>query len=328
MTIDVGPTAEQIETMRRNIFSRVLTSSDQVAVPAPHPRRTGRRIGFTALSVVGVTAALVITSVIAPIGAGGGATAEAAEFLASAAAATIETSDPVVEPGQYLRIATNATYMASTGEAGYNESWLAPSTGVLYIPADRSEEWVWERHPVRPTVFFGDTRERALLHYQQTLGDPDLDAVLRAKGGAFYDSPPRDYGMDEMPRDPSSLRDHFYDHFVGGSASIDEDVWVRMTDLLRTGEVPADLRAALYKAIALIPGVQLIDDHAALDGRTGVALGRVEPTRGTRPEIIIDPRTGLLIGERTVTLIQRGEIPPGTVIGSTSVRTTVVNSAP
>ena len=51
--------------------------------------------------------------------------------------------------------------------------------------------------------------------------------------------------MDQMPRDPAALRGHFYDAYTGGSASIDEDVWVRIADLLRTGEVPADLRAAL-----------------------------------------------------------------------------------
>ena len=330
MTTDVGPTAEQVDTMRRNIFNRVAPSSDLVAMPARRPRRTGRRIGFATLGVGTLAAALIVTGIVVPIGAGGGASAEAAAFLDSAAAATIKTSDPVVKPGQYLRIATNANYGASTGEAGYEEYWLAPSTGVLYIPADKSDEWVWERHPLQPTVFYGNTEEIALQQYQEWLGDPDLDAVLRGYGGNFYDNPRRDYGMDELPRDPSALRDYFYGKYTDGSASIDEDVWVRITDLLRTGEVPADLRAALYRAIALIPGVEIIDEQAALDGRTGVALGRVEPARGStsREEIIIDPTTGLIIGERTVILARQGEIPSGTVVSSASIETTVVNSAP
>jgi hypothetical protein len=330
MTTDVGPTADQVDTIRRNILDRVAPSGDLVAMPAPRRRRTSRRIGFAAIGVGGLAAALIVTSVVLPIGAGGRATAEATEFLDSAATATIETSDPVVEPGQYLRIATNAVYGASTGEAGYDEYWLAPSSGVLYIPAERSDEWVWERHPLQPTVFFGNTEGIALQRYQEWLGDPDLNAVLRGADGKFYDSPRSDHGMDTMPRNPSALRDYFYDNYTGGSASVDEDVWVRITDLLRTGEVPADLRAALYRAIALIPGVEIIDDQAALDGRTGVALGRVEPARGStsREEIIIDPKTGLMIGERTVTVAQLGEIPPGTVISSTSIETSVVDSAP
>ena len=331
MTTDLGPNADQIDTMRHNILNRVTPSGDSVAVPAPHRRVTSRRIGFATLGVATLAAALIAANILVPVGAGGGATAEAAEFLDSAAAATIETSDPVVEPGQFLRIATNAVYGASTGEAGYDEYWLAPSTSVLYIPANRSDEWVWERRPLQPTVFFGGTEEIALQKYQEWLRDPQMNGVRHGASGVFSDtSSGRDYGMDEMPRGPSALRDYFYDSYTDGSASIDEDVWVRITDLLRTGEVPADLRAALYRAIALIPGVEIIDDQAALDGRTGVALGRVEPARGStsREEIIIDPTTGLIIGERTVILARQGEIPSGTVVSSASIETTVVNSAP
>ena len=41
---------------------------------------------------------------------------------------------------------------------------------------------------------------------------------------------------------------------------------------LRTGAVPADLGAALYKAAAPIPGVTVVDRHANLDGRVGTAI--------------------------------------------------------
>lgn len=329
MTTDLGPTTDQVESMRRNILGRVAPS--KLAAPLRHPRRVGRRVKFATLGVGVLAAALIVTGVVVPLGPGDGATAEAAEFLDAAAAATIKTSDPVVEPGQYLRIATSAVYGASTGEAGYDEYWLAPSTNVLYIPANRSDEWVRERHPLQPTVFFGGTEEIALKSYEENLSDPRMNGVSRGNGGVFSDtSSGRDDGMVKMPREPSALRDYFYDSYTDGSASIDEDVWVRITDLLRTGEVPADLRAALYKVIALIPGVEIIDHQAALDGRTGVALGRVEPARGSdrREEIIIDPKTGLVIGERAVTLDQLGEIPPGTVISSASIKTTVVDTAP
>jgi RNA polymerase sigma-70 factor (ECF subfamily) len=53
-------------------------------------------------------------------------------------------------------------------------------------------------------------------------------------------------------------------------------------DLLRTGLVPADLRASLYKAAALIPGVTITDTQATLDGRTGIATGRVEEETNMR----------------------------------------------
>ena len=61
------------------------------------------------------------------------------------------------------------------------------------------------------------------------------------------------------------------------------------------------LRAALYKAAALIPGVSVTDDQAALDGQSRVAIGRVEGALNVRQDITIDPTTGQLIGEREVT---------------------------
>jgi hypothetical protein len=89
------------------------------------------------------------------------------------------------------------------------------------------------------------------------------------------------------------------------------------------------MRAALYKAAAGIPGVTITDRAATLDGHTGVAFGRDEGN-GVRQEIIIDPSTGLLIGERQV-LLKDGVLPgvrAGESMGWTAVTTTVVNSAP
>jgi hypothetical protein len=331
MMTDLGPTTEQIESMRQNVMTRVAERSASHGRKRQPRRARGHRVGLIAIGAGTIAAALIVTGVIMP-GGTGGATAEAAEFLDTAAAATIQTSDPVVGPGQYLRISTNAVYGAYAGSnaSGQPLAWLNPTTGVLYIPADRSAEWVWERHDLRPTTFFGNSKAFALKMFEQTKDDPDLNGILRAKGGAFYNSPPQDYKMDKMPRDPGALRDYFYNTYAGGSASIDEDVWVRITDILRTGEVPADLRAALYKAMALVPGVAIIESEATLDGRKGVALGRTEPARGSisREEVIIDPSTGLVIGERSVALVTQGDIPAGTTTGWTSVATSVVDVAP
>ena len=102
-----------------------------------------------------------------------------------------------------------------------------------------------------------------------------------------------------------------------------------IADTLRTGVVPADLRAALYKAAAGIPGVRISDRAATLDGQTGIAFGRAE-SNGIRQEIIIDPVTAQVIGEREVLL--RDNVLPGAPVGEsigrTTVTTTVVDSAP
>jgi hypothetical protein len=332
MTNNLGPTPEQITAMRTTVLQRVTPREARSPhLPKPH-RPNRRRFALVTVGIGAVAVALIVTGVIVPDGAGGGATAQAAEFLNSAAITTIETSDPAVSAGEYLRIATN---QASGVSDGTQEApmWLHATRDVLYIPADRSGTWVWERQNLPTTVFFSAAGRAAAeqADADRDLTDPDLNGVLRAEAGAFYGGSPRtERALDDLPRDPVALRDRFYAEYIGGSSSIDEDVWVRVTDLLRTGEVPADLRAALYRTLALIPGVTMVEDEATLDGRTGVALGYTEPARGsiTREEIIIDSATGLLIGERRVTLVDQAHLPAGTTVGWSTVQTSVVDQTP
>ena len=120
--------------------------------------------------------------------------------------------------------------------------------------------------------------------------------LLRARNGAFYGSSGWWIATDlsKLPRDPYRLLNSIYKQTVGQGQSVDGEALVFIADLLRTGVVPADLRAALYKAAAMIPGVTVTEGQANLDGRTGVAIGRLEegPAK-TRQELIIDPGTGL-----------------------------------
>jgi hypothetical protein len=336
MTSHLGPTPEQISSIRTAVMERVAPADEVVApVPRPHPSRRGgaRRFGLVAIGVGAVAAALVVTGVIVPTGGGGGATAQASGFLKSAASATIETADPVVEPGQFLRIETLQVSGVSDGTREAPMYQLA-ARDVLYIPENRSGTWVWERHNL-PSIGYFSAEGKAAAERSDAdvdrFADPDLNGVLREKAGAFYGSAPQtEQAFDELSRDPETLRDYFYNEYAGGSSSIDEDVWVRITDLLSTGEVPADLRAALYRALALVPGVTIVENDATLDGRTGVALGYTEPARGSiwRDEIIIDPITGLVIGDRAVTLNDWEDIPAGTTLSWSTVHTSVVDGTP
>jgi RNA polymerase sigma-70 factor (ECF subfamily) len=79
----------------------------------------------------------------------------------------------------------------------------------------------------------------------------------------------------------------------------------------------------------MIPGVIITEGQANLDGRIGVAIGRLEegPSK-TRQEIIIDPQTGMLIGERQIITQPLGSIPAGTAVTWTAVETSVSSTAP
>ena len=338
--LDPAPLAATDPTARLRSETRLqqILATDTTPGPQHQPRPVRRRVLIASAAAALLVGGIVVADVVRP--SGPGATAEAAEVLNNAAAATIQTSDPVVGPGQYLKIDTTAVYAAGVlvGDAGGDRrtvEWLDKSSDHLYVPASHAAEWIWNREARIPTTFFSEEAKAEATKYQQSqAGDPvRMGELLRAPGGNFYGEQrllfagmPLAEGVKSLPRDPQALLDIIRQR--GKQGRPEAETLEAIAEALRTGVVPADLRAALYKAAALIPGVTVVDRQANLDGKTGTAIGIEHPNRATRTDIIIDPATGLLIGEREVTLTARGTFPTGTATAWTSVRTSVVNSAP
>lgn len=299
-------------------------SSTVVSLSVKRQRR--RRKCVTSVAAASVLAGLVAGDIVGLAGWRGGANAEAADVLNTAAETAITSSDPVVNPGQYLRIrSTNVWSTEDWPEDGSKYQWLDTEKMDMYIPADRTSEWVWLRSGRVPTTFFDDKAR----NYVQEQGIQAHPETLRAAKGEFYGQPGGTLttDMSTFPRDPYRLLNHIYIRTLGAGQSVDGEALVFIADLLRTGLVPADLRAALYKAAAMIPGVTIMEGQANLDGRTGVAIGRTEGTL-MRQEIIIDPKTGQLIGEREVLTQAYGVMPAGTPISWTAVETSASDTAP
>jgi RNA polymerase sigma-70 factor (ECF subfamily) len=328
------------------------TVHDDVADPSPEVRDRGRRalvehigsqrskkrphrglkragwISGSTIAVAGIAAALVLSNIVGLAGWRGGADPAAAAALSDAAAATIKTSDPVVGAGQYLKVSTQAVYSVEGDDGtGHGAAYLATQDGQIYVPADHNDDWVWVRAASTVAQTFGPASERAAAAVTNRVST--TPEVIRAAKGAWYNGKPTAGSFDGLPRDPQQLLNYIYRVTAGTGVSPDGEALVFIADTLRTGVVPAELRAALYKAAAGIPGVAITDHAATLDGRSGIAFGRDEGN-GVRQEIIIDPGTGLLIGEREV-LLRDGVlpgVPAGESMGWTTVTTTVVDSAP
>ncbi|SMG29820.1 CU044_5270 family protein [Agreia pratensis] len=296
-------------------------------VTSPVRRRRAPLIAFSVLGAGALAVTLVATNVLGLGAWSGGADAAAADVLNSAAIATLGVTDPVVGPGQYLLIQTDAVY-ASHGADGNGEitSYLDGYRDELYVPADQDDDWVWMRYAHTPVQTFGPASE-AFAAEMQPLYE---DELLRAPAGTFYGGSPKEISgdYDSLPRDPSQLLQTIYAKTDGQGQSRDGAALVWIADVLRSGTVPADLRAALYQAAAEIPGVTITEQQATLDGTTGIAIGRVETVTNARQDIIIDPKTGQFIGEREISLDAQNGLPAGTASSSTAVTTTVVDAAP
>ena len=324
-------TLEDLSASRRALDRAIIGARTRTHARA----RVQRRVGW-AFASVGIAATLTVGLVAADVtgfgGAPHGASAQAAEMLNSAAKTTIRTSDPVVGPTQYLRVDTlEISGNGTTDSGGTNIGYLSQRTRSLFVPASMQKNWVFVQS--LPTVFqtFG-TKSDAYARSSQALmhaGHGSAGEYYQGLKGNFQGRP--DYtpaSLATLPRDPQKLLAHWYAVDPGSGVSNDGKTFNLIVDVLTTGFVPADLRAALYEAAALIPGVGVTEHDATLDGRNGVSIGRTETKSSVRRDVIIDPTNGLVIGRRMVLLAGDDGYPAGTAIESTSVRTTVVDSAP
>ncbi|WP_437114546.1 hypothetical protein [Streptomyces glaucescens] len=85
-------------------------------------------------------------------------------------------------------------------------------------------------------------------------------------------------------------------------------------DSLRRG---GETTAALYRAAALIPGVDVVRHAVDAAGRDGVAVARTHD--GERTEWIFDRSTARLLGERTVLVDDNAWGEAGPVVASVAV---------
>ncbi|GAA1651069.1 CU044_5270 family protein [Microbacterium flavum] len=298
-------------------------------------RRRLRRFALGSLSAMGAAAlvtGLVLTDVVGLAGWRGGADAAAASVLENASVAAIGSSDPVLAPGQYLSVRTRAAYRATVQREDRTSTFQYLADDTLFVPADRADDWVWQRGAQSVYATFGADSQAVADAWQAEAPSDAISGgdLLRAPAGAFYGARP-EAGFDDLdtlPRDPYRLLNHIYRVTLGAGPSPDTEALVFLADRLRIGDVPADLRSAMYRAAAMIPGVTLVDDQATLDGHRGVAIGRDEEAWGSRIEIIVDPTTGTFLGEREILLRDQDGIPAGTAASWTAVTTSIVDQAP
>ncbi len=149
--------------------------------------------------------------------------------------------------------------------------------------------------------------------------------------------------LESLPTDPAKMLDWLHKASEGGKSE-DQNTFVLVGDLVRESLVPPKVAAALYRAAAKIPGVELVPNATDAIGRKGIAVGRVDEQGGGRNEWIFDAKTYEYLGERGVLTrdseggtatdkngkeMKCATTPAGTVTANTAVlERSVVDSAP
>lgn len=280
-------------------------------------QRTGMRkpvrrrwIGGSVVIAGFAAAALVAGVVLAPPRAEP-ATAAAA-VLRQTADVTINAVDTTLTNGQYLQIADTTAYSGDPDPEAGGGTGTAPGSSliVLYIPADRTQDWFLQLGP--------DSRNLTETVERLPGGTDGALTPQQQDRGKFTNSidPWRAY-YAEMPRDPKALLDWFR---ARGEANQGYD-WVMsmFSQPLTTALMPPDLRAATFRALALIPGIKVV----AQDGSI-VTLQRADTTHAREKTIVVDTATGFI---RSYTAESR-DMPGKPVTDIQSISMSVVDHAP
>jgi len=120
-----------------------------------------------------------------------------------------------------------------------------------------------------------------------------------------------------LPADPEQLGTLIEERKIEGGPPGDAETFTIIGDMLRETYAPPQLRSALYQIAAGLPGVELVGTVKDEVGRDGVAVGYT--SHGIRHELIFDPDTSALLGERYMVTdpgqVQEGHFQVGSVFG-------------
>ena len=305
------------------------------ASAARHRRRSPVRLAACAAAITVAAAGIAVVSTT-PFGhRPAGASAAAAEVLNTAAnALAAHSSDLNVSPGQFL-LRTEHEWQANFGTGfGPPIAYLSEERRRTWIPADPHGTWLRRDTDTGRYKFLAGTPQQAraagLLAndpHSETrrarCGDFDVPAGQVCAAGGTWQNPTGPW-LAQLPRNPDAL----YRRVKADAPRVGPggaELFTYLTDALRTGLVPADLRAACYEVMARLPGLTITERAANLDGRHGIALGISDGTEVN--EIIINPVTGTFVGERsrTTEASTSDGLPAGATLSFTAVEQRVVD---
>ncbi|MGI5397571.1 CU044_5270 family protein [Streptomyces sp. CA-251251] len=251
--------------------------------PAPFRRLPGLALALPVLSLALVGALAVAASV------GGRGSSPVAGPTASAPA---RANDATVSLGRIAAAAMKADTMPVRGDQfGYVQRLTRQNTGEFGAPARLGaahKEEVWQAQGPGRAVTTGWLRSSG------------KDAVMPGQLIPVTSPSPVGPGLwhptyawlASLPTDADVLLDRLHaETTVGKGESEDEAVFRTIGDLLGGVVMPPVTASALYRAVAMIPGVTWVPDAVDAAGRHGIGITREDGASVTRSVLIFDRTT-------------------------------------
>ena len=326
-----GDRFSELPTLRdlREDLTRAFADQEQRAdVRARTARR--RRIWAVSLCGLAVVAGAVVVASTSGLGEGGLSpqAATAAEALGRVARVAEATPAPFPRDDEYFYVESQGTGLSMFAGSSPRPETVALVTNERKIwtsidrPGRLDERMLGVTHPNAKGKLAGSPADVFV---------PPPGTVI-GKQGRYHLGLTR-LTREEMlayPTDPQTIYDRLRAGTGGRGTSPAGEVFAEIGDALRKSPAPAGLRGGLYRALALVPGVQLVGDVKDRLGRDGVAVAFTAV--GVRHELVFDATSSEILAEREI-LVSPAEaevaLSAGSVIGDTVyVRRAVVDQLP
>jgi hypothetical protein len=293
---------------------RVLTEATRPARGRPRPAfpRFGWRLatvgGLAAALTIGVLASQVVSfDERAPV-----STASAAErVLAGAADQARHRPALPVRADQFIYVESRAASLV-VHEGGSEPAVISRELRRAWHSADGTRDGLIRTEGGIPS---GERRLPGCQNGTSTVSE-------KGKTEQVECSPLPGYRAD-LPTDPDGMLTYLYRGADGTKNPRDQEAFTAAADLIQEAYLSPASLAAVFEAVARIPGVRVVGDVTDAAGRAGVALARDE-VQGTRAELIFDRRTNAYLGKHEVLTRDAYGRKAGESVNSTAVLTVAV----
>lgn len=324
--------AESVDVARQRLLKQIAAEERRV--------RTPRRWALPSL-LMGAAAVAVVTAVavLVPMRA----PSAAAEVLRGAASLSASAVDIEVPEGQFLEVETTGTLLVlwdadmraqwarfNNGDPRAAEAGLdVRSTSTLYVPSDRDDDWILVSAAPEVTASYGDRADEARGDWARQRGSSENETAVfpggvstTPDGGApsYFDG--RNV-YDEMPRDPEALLEWWRER--SGLSGSEADRWAvsGIADDLSVNLMPAELRAAMFGALALLGSAEVSDVDGEL---TTLSFAWELGGRNIETRLTIDTDRGLVTGTMELEHVDGTIFPSPVVLQETTVSTSIVDT--
>jgi hypothetical protein len=229
---------------------------------------------------------------------------------AAALVATVVTTGGIGKQTDVPSIAQSAVGQPPTGQQTVAQTYELAAAYAAEQPftPPRPDQWIYQRTRVVNTGQIAQSKGQATnvtnefwTRYdgRQTADMDNGKLHITSETDVSSLMPPQDYPtLAALPTDPQALLNWIKSNL---SSMSDKDAFAFsiIGSMLGNSSLPPDVKAALLRAAALVPGATQAAETVDVDGRPATAIGRVQDG-WLLESILIDPVTHEYIGQATV----------------------------